>query len=129
MTGKFFSRVYVLSQSRWISLISWFILSLLSNRYDEISFFAFDSIHDWIFFFFFCNSYKPFYLLQIFLWFSDDLKFGVCVLGDMKVNGGEIDESKVKAPNMFERAKEEFDAVVGAIHQRKSSKFVFFLSV
>ncbi|XP_009132157.1 uncharacterized protein LOC103856780 isoform X1 [Brassica rapa] len=44
------------------------------------------------------------------------------VLGDMKVNGGEIDESKVKAPNMFERAKEEFDAVVGAIHQRKSSK-------
>lgn len=48
------------------------------------------------------------------------------VLGDMKVNGGEIDESKVKAPNMFERAKEEFDAVVGAIHQRKSSKFVFF---
>lgn len=81
------------------------------------------------FFFFFCNSYKPFYLLQIFLWFSDDLKFGVCVLGDMKVNGGEIDESKVKAPNMFERAKEEFDAVVGAVHQRKSSKFVFFLSV
>ncbi|KAH0888856.1 hypothetical protein HID58_051285 [Brassica napus] len=42
--------------------------------------------------------------------------------GDMKVNGGEIDESKVKAPNMFERAKEEFDAVVGAVHQRKSSK-------
>ncbi|KAG7534529.1 hypothetical protein ISN45_Aa08g020770 [Arabidopsis thaliana x Arabidopsis arenosa] len=34
----------------------------------------------------------------------------------------DIDESKVKAPNMFERAKEEFDAVVGAIHQRKSSK-------
>ncbi|KAJ4907771.1 hypothetical protein Rs2_11429 [Raphanus sativus] len=39
-----------------------------------------------------------------------------------KIHGGEIDESKVKAPNMFERAKEEFDAVVGAIHQHKSSK-------
>ncbi|XP_023639325.1 DEAD-box ATP-dependent RNA helicase 42 isoform X2 [Capsella rubella] len=34
----------------------------------------------------------------------------------------EIDENKVKAPNMFERAKEEFDAVIGAIHQRKGSR-------
>lgn len=36
------------------------------------------------------------------------------------------DESKVKAPNMFERAKEEFEAVIGAIHQQKGSRFVFF---
>ncbi|VVB16258.1 unnamed protein product [Arabis nemorensis] len=35
---------------------------------------------------------------------------------------GDIDESKVKAPNMFERAKEEFEAVIGAIHQHKSSR-------
>ncbi|CAH8377174.1 unnamed protein product [Eruca vesicaria subsp. sativa] len=41
---------------------------------------------------------------------------------DMKFHGGDIDESKVKAPNMFERAKEEFDAVIGAIHQHKSSR-------
>ncbi|ESQ42711.1 hypothetical protein EUTSA_v10014757mg [Eutrema salsugineum] len=34
----------------------------------------------------------------------------------------DIDESKVKAPNMFERAKEEFEAVIGAIHQHKSSR-------
>ncbi|OAO90491.1 hypothetical protein AXX17_AT5G56210 [Arabidopsis thaliana] len=40
---------------------------------------------------------------------------------DKKIQG-DIDESKVKAPNMFERAKEELDAVIGAIHQRKSSK-------
>ncbi|CAH8381637.1 unnamed protein product [Eruca vesicaria subsp. sativa] len=46
--------------------------------------------------------------------------------GPNTVSGDEhrsdIDESKVKAPNMFERAKEEIDAVIGAIHQRKSSK-------
>ncbi|KAF8102636.1 hypothetical protein N665_0198s0329 [Sinapis alba] len=46
--------------------------------------------------------------------------------GHNTVSGDEhrsdIDESKVKAPNMFERAKEEFDAVIGAIHQRKSSR-------
>jgi hypothetical protein len=48
---------------------------------------------------------------------------------DKKIQG-DIDESKVKAPNMFERAKEELDAVIGAIHQRKSSKFVcFFLLI
>ncbi|CAN8248369.1 unnamed protein product [Cochlearia groenlandica] len=40
---------------------------------------------------------------------------------EKKING-DIDESKVKAPNMFERAKEEFDAVIGAIHQHKSSR-------
>nr|VDD32388.1 unnamed protein product [Brassica oleracea] len=46
--------------------------------------------------------------------------------GPNTVSGDEhrsdIDESKVKAPNMFERAKEEIDAVIGAIHQRKSSR-------
>lgn len=52
----------------------------------------------------------------------------VCVLGDE--HRSDIDESKVKAPNMFERAKEEIDAVIGAIHQRKSSRFWFlFLSL
>lgn len=30
--------------------------------------------------------------------------------------------SKVKAPNMFERAKEEMDALVDAIHQKKEDK-------
>ncbi|KFK21929.1 hypothetical protein AALP_AAs70065U000200 [Arabis alpina] len=39
-----------------------------------------------------------------------------------KKSHGDIDESKVKAPNMFERAEEEFDAVIGAIHQQKSSR-------
>ncbi|XP_010451687.1 PREDICTED: DEAD-box ATP-dependent RNA helicase 42 isoform X2 [Camelina sativa] len=33
-----------------------------------------------------------------------------------------IDENKVKAPNMFERAKEEFDAVIGSLQKRKSFK-------
>lgn len=57
----------------------------------------------------------------------------VCVLGegdrsDKKIHA-DIDESKVKAPNMFERAKEEFEAVIGAINQHKNSRFVcFFLS-
>ncbi|KAJ4911192.1 hypothetical protein Rs2_05813 [Raphanus sativus] len=40
---------------------------------------------------------------------------------DKKIHG-DIDVSKVKAPNMFERAKEEFDAVIGVIHQHKSSR-------
>ncbi|KAL1217433.1 hypothetical protein V5N11_004610 [Cardamine amara subsp. amara] len=40
---------------------------------------------------------------------------------DKKIHA-EIDESKVKAPNMFERAKEEFEAVIGAIHQHKGSR-------
>ncbi|KAH0937549.1 hypothetical protein HID58_005010 [Brassica napus] len=40
---------------------------------------------------------------------------------DKKIHG-DIDASKVKAPNMFERAKEEFDAVIGLIHQHKSSR-------
>ncbi|CAH8338086.1 unnamed protein product [Eruca vesicaria subsp. sativa] len=35
---------------------------------------------------------------------------------------GDIVVSKVKAPNMFERAKEEFEAVIGVIHQHKSSR-------
>lgn len=53
----------------------------------------------------------------------------VCLLGgehgsDKKIHG-DIDVSKVKAPNMFERAKEEFDAVIGVIHQHKSSRFCF----
>ncbi|XP_010443360.1 PREDICTED: uncharacterized protein LOC104726245 isoform X2 [Camelina sativa] len=39
-----------------------------------------------------------------------------------KKSHADNDENKVKAPNMFERAKEEFDAVIGAIHQRKTSK-------
>ncbi|CAG7910259.1 unnamed protein product [Brassica rapa] len=43
-----------------------------------------------------------------------------CYIGDE--HRSDIDESKVKAPNMFERAKEEIDAVIGAIHQRKSSR-------
>lgn len=47
-----------------------------------------------------------------------------CYIGDE--HRSDIDESKVKAPNMFERAKEEIDAVIGAIHQRKSSRFCFF---
>lgn len=47
---------------------------------------------------------------------------------DKKIHG-DIDVSKVKAPNMFERAKEEFDAVIGVIHQHKSSRFVLFLYV
>ncbi|XP_018453197.1 uncharacterized protein LOC108824295 isoform X2 [Raphanus sativus] len=42
--------------------------------------------------------------------------------GPNTVSGDDIDESKVKAPNMFVRAKEEIDAVIGAIHQRKSSR-------
>lgn len=50
----------------------------------------------------------------------------VCVcLGEQKIHS-DIDESKVKAPNMFERAKEEFEAVIGAMHQHKSSRFVCF---
>ncbi|KAJ0246084.1 DEAD-box ATP-dependent RNA helicase [Hirschfeldia incana] len=40
---------------------------------------------------------------------------------DKKIHG-DIVLSKVKAPNMFERAKEEFDAVIGVIHQHKSSR-------
>ncbi|CAA7062462.1 unnamed protein product [Microthlaspi erraticum] len=36
-------------------------------------------------------------------------------------SGDKIDESKVKAPNMFERAREEFEAVLGSMHQHKSS--------
>uniref|UniRef100_A0A1J3FRY9 Uncharacterized protein n=1 Tax=Noccaea caerulescens TaxID=107243 RepID=A0A1J3FRY9_NOCCA len=43
------------------------------------------------------------------------------VSGDKKIHS-DIDESKVKAPNMFERAKEEFEAVIGAMHQHKSSR-------
>ncbi|KAL0729171.1 hypothetical protein Bca4012_025264 [Brassica carinata] len=39
-----------------------------------------------------------------------------------KMTGDDIVLSKVKAPNMFERAKEEFDAVIGVIHQHKSSR-------
>ncbi|KAG2310749.1 hypothetical protein Bca52824_022306 [Brassica carinata] len=38
------------------------------------------------------------------------------------MTGDDIVLSKVKAPNMFERAKEEFDAVIGVIHQHKSSR-------
>lgn len=53
--------------------------------------------------------------------------FCVC-LGDKKIHS-DIDESKVKAPNMFERAKEEFEAVIGAMHQHKSSRFVSFFLV
>ncbi|CAH2069679.1 unnamed protein product [Thlaspi arvense] len=54
---------------------------------------------------------------------NDDLCLCSCDenRSDKKIHD-DIDESKVKAPNVFERAKEEFEAVIGAIHQRKSSR-------
>ncbi|CAN8253055.1 unnamed protein product [Cochlearia groenlandica] len=47
---------------------------------------------------------------------------GDTISGNNNNNNVDLDVSKVKAPNMFERAKEEIEAVIGAIHQRKSSR-------
>lgn len=124
VSGKSLSMFLFFHSCDQISLYTLIDSLLLSNPCDDSSFFfSLDVL---------CNVEKHCGLLG-FKKKKNLMSYEFVCLGDEhgsdKNIHGDIVLSKVKAPNMFERAKEEFDAVIGVIHQHKSSRFVLFLNV